>query len=85
MPYRFRNLPCSIQPESERWCIVGWYRDGTGGGVLEWCYDELDARRLLRQIQQDPTYVDCRVVAPDQMGQVYQETRAFFLNGPTPR
>jgi hypothetical protein len=74
--YQVRGLPCNIRPDHELWSIVGWYRDGTGGGILEWCYDELDARRLLQEIRRDPAYVNCRVVGPENMRSVYEDLAA---------
>lgn len=52
--YKFRNLPCSITPT--RGSNL-WYVSGTsthhGSGVLEWCYDEEDAKERLSLMSQD--------------------------------
>lgn len=48
-----RNLPCNIVPNDRLWCLCGetWGEDGrTGGGVLEWCYNEEDARNELTRL-----------------------------------
>lgn len=58
--YKPRNYPCTCVPDSELWCLVAWLRDGTGGGVVDWCTDELDARRRLVLIRQDSRYYDAR-------------------------
>ena len=63
--YQLRNLPCNIRPDAELWCIVGGMTDpfgnGSGGGILEWCYDRQDAETLMAQMQLDPRYNSLRV------------------------
>jgi len=56
--YHFRNLPCNILPDDKLWCVNGRHRTENiyGGGVLEWCYDEADAKCLLEQMLKDPTF-----------------------------
>ena len=51
--YKFRGLPCNIVPEASLWCVSG-HCAGFGSGVLEWCYDEKDARFLLSRMKLDP-------------------------------
>lgn len=51
--YHYRNLPCSIQPDSMLWCVSGHDEANNSSGVLEWCYDELDAHRTLRDMRAD--------------------------------
>ena len=41
-----RGLPCTITENP--WYVSGMLPDGSGGGVLEWCYDEEDACAMLR-------------------------------------
>ncbi len=55
VPYKYRNLPASIQTDDKLWCVVGRFvsERGDGGGVLEWCYDEQDASAVLDQMTQD--------------------------------
>lgn len=48
--YKYRNLPCNIQPDEKLWCIVGQDNFG-GGGVLEWCYDREDAEERLQEMK----------------------------------
>lgn len=43
MPYRFRNLPCTIRPDHLLWCVSGIHNEDGTAGILEWCYDESDA------------------------------------------
>jgi hypothetical protein len=52
--YRFRGLPCSIQPDDKLWCVSGHH--GSGGGVLEWCYDEEDAKSMLKYMRGFPEF-----------------------------
>ena len=58
--YRYRSLPCNIQPDEKLWCIVGG--DGEGGGVLEWCYDREDAETRLKMMEADPRFSMLRAV-----------------------
>lgn len=58
--YTPRNYPCTCVPDDELWCLVAWLRDGTGGGVVDWCTDELDAHRRLAMIRRDPRYYNAR-------------------------
>lgn len=51
--YVYRGLPCSIRDDSELWAVQGQDARG-GGGVLEWCYDEHDAREVLASMQRYP-------------------------------
>jgi hypothetical protein len=51
MSYRYRNLPCNIAPDDSLWCVSGHDNAHHASGVLEWCYNELDARRVLRDMQ----------------------------------
>ncbi len=59
--YKSRNYPCTCVPDEELWCLTAWLRDGSGGGVVDWCTDELDAHRRLAMIQRDPRYRDAQV------------------------
>lgn len=58
--YVFRNLPCNIQPDEALWCVRGRLNDPTeplhGGGVLEWCYNEGDAKERLAMMERDPRF-----------------------------
>jgi len=59
--YVFRNLGCNIAPENKLWCVTGCNNRPDGGvGVLEWCYDEKDANKLLSRMQLDPTLTDLK-------------------------
>lgn len=53
MTYKYRGLPCSIQPDGKLWCVSGADRVGNGAGILEWCYDKKDAKRLMKAMQKD--------------------------------
>lgn len=52
--YRYRGLPCSIAKDEGLWCINGGDRINGGCGVLEWCYDEDDARHRLEKMREHP-------------------------------
>lgn len=49
--YRERGLSCEGRP----WYVAGYHGTG-GGGILEWCDSEADARNVLDQMRQDPRY-----------------------------
>jgi hypothetical protein len=51
--YRYRGLPCSIADDDQLWLVGGHDKRG-GSGVLEWCYDEDDAREVLASMQRFP-------------------------------
>jgi hypothetical protein len=44
--YTYRNLPCTIVLDDQLWHVCGRDIVDGGGGVLEWCYDEADARAV---------------------------------------
>lgn len=50
--YNYRNLPCTCAPEDKVWCVSGFTHDGSG--VLEWCYDEHDAKFVLSIMKEFP-------------------------------
>jgi hypothetical protein len=52
--YQFRGLPSSIKPDHELWCVSGHH--GIGGGVLEWCFDEEDAKYMLAYMRRFPEF-----------------------------
>lgn len=52
--YEYRSLPCSIAPDEELWCVSGADKLDNSGGILEWCYDEEDAKEVLRKMSQYP-------------------------------
>lgn len=52
--YECRGLPCSIAPDGELWCVSGADKLDNSGGVLEWCYDEEDAKEILQKMNQYP-------------------------------
>jgi hypothetical protein len=45
--YRYRNLPCSIRPDNQLWCVSGYDTKSGASGILEWCYDEIDANFVM--------------------------------------
>lgn len=51
--YVYRGLPCSIAPDETLWCVSGSDIRG-GSGVLEWCYDEQDAKAVLADMSRFP-------------------------------
>jgi hypothetical protein len=59
--YQYRNLPCNVSDPC--WFVQGDFRDpsGHGGGVLEWCYDEQDARERLTIMQTYPEFSNLTV------------------------
>jgi len=50
-----RNQACNICPDP--WYIAGaqYSNGGWGGGILEWCYTEDDAREELARLKTDNT------------------------------
>ena len=64
-----RNLPCYDAFGNDMpWSVCGnmVYRlpDGdvvTGGGVLEWCYDEQDAMDLMEMMKKDPDFFNLSI------------------------
>lgn len=53
--YKYRGLPISIAPNDKLWYVGGQDLLGGGGGVLEWCYDEADARDVLAEMNRFPS------------------------------
>ncbi len=51
--YLYRGLGCDIAEDGQLWCVSGSDKRG-GSGVLEWCFDESDARWVLEQMQRYP-------------------------------
>lgn len=52
--YQYRSLPCNITTSKKLWCVCGAIlKNGkiTGGGVLEWCYDQADAEAILKEMK----------------------------------
>jgi hypothetical protein len=62
-PYSFRNLACWHEGVEIEWSICGQLLtiDGYGGGVLEWCHCEEDAKWLLSRMLKDPTIINPKV------------------------
>lgn len=62
--YKYRNMGCDIAPDEELWCVTGSDTGpGRGTGVLEWCYDEKDAKEILAVMQLDPRFEGLSAVA----------------------
>lgn len=61
--YRFRNLPCRDPRtgKSYHWCVIGEYSDGSGGGILEWCYSQKDANDIASDMGKDSRFTNLRV------------------------
>lgn len=55
MSYKYRGLPCNIQPDDLLWCVSGVDAEG-GSGVLEWCYSKEDAEDRLQIMAQHPRF-----------------------------
>lgn len=62
--YRYRSLPCNIQPRDKIWCVTGYDRVLNGGGVLEWCYDRDDALRIKMAMQHSGEFLDLLIEGP---------------------
>lgn len=60
--YTFRGLPCNIQPDDKLWCVCGGMKGG-GGGVLEWCYDEEDAKDILKEMRKYSYFIGLHACA----------------------
>lgn len=52
--YRYRGLPCSIVPDEALWSVSGCDQRQKGAGVLEWCFDEADAKAVLAEMNRFP-------------------------------
>lgn len=50
--YVYRGLGCDIASDDRLWAVNGHDLIHGGSGVLEWCYDEEDARRVLQTMQE---------------------------------
>lgn len=55
--YAYRNLPCSVVDDDKLWCVSGGLKDGSGGGVLEWCVDEEDAQDRLALMEASGDFI----------------------------
>lgn len=73
--YQYRNLGCNIAADDELWCVSGSDKRG-GNGVLEWCFDESDARYVLEQMQRYPERFSGLTAASWQ--QVQSESRPLL-------
>ena len=54
MKYKFRGLPCNITTVDKLWYVAGSF--GSGGGILEWCYNEDDAKSVMKEMEKDPRF-----------------------------
>ena len=52
--YRYRGLPCSIEPDDKLWMVSGRDQLNGGGGVLEWCFDQTDAEERMALMARFP-------------------------------
>lgn len=52
--YRYRGLPCSIAPDNGLWTVSGEDVRTRTSGVLEWCFNEDDARHVLDAMSRFP-------------------------------
>lgn len=62
--YNLRGLPVT----AGNWYVAGTFKDEyeveeklTGGGVLEWCVDENDAKMMLKQMQDSGEFVSLNI------------------------
>lgn len=51
--YTYRGHPCSIASDESLWLVSGHDMRGSSG-VLEWCYDEADARAIFASLSRFP-------------------------------
>lgn len=51
--YKYRGLPCNIQPDDKLWCVSGSDTWTGASGVLEWCYNEGDANSVKEEMSKD--------------------------------
>lgn len=51
--YKYRNLPCNIQPDDKLWCVSGADLTTGASGVLEWCYNQGDADSVMEEMKED--------------------------------
>jgi sugar (pentulose or hexulose) kinase len=57
--YNYRGYPCNVLPDEEMWYVAGM--DGNGGGILEWCTSEQDAKDRMRIMKTFPQFANLRV------------------------
>jgi hypothetical protein len=64
--YKYRNYPCSITRNP--WYVSGSskVKDGdgymdNGSGILEWCWDEDDAKRVFKTMSQYPQFSNLKI------------------------
>lgn len=59
-PYNYRSLKSNIAPKEKIWCVSGVdnHPVSGGAGVLEWCLDEDDAKRMLAIMKGYPQFKD---------------------------
>lgn len=60
--HKVLDQPMTISPEG--WCVEGRYATGGGGGVLEWCENEEQAKKRVE------FFKDCDLLAHVQVGKV---------------
>lgn len=58
---RVLSRPFSIVPTAELWCVHGTEKFTDAGGVICWCYDEVDAADCLRGIEETGLWENCGV------------------------
>lgn len=49
--YTYRGLPSNIVPDEKLWCVSGIDALNKSAGILEWCYNETDAKQLIKDMR----------------------------------
>lgn len=49
--YTYRGLPSNIVPSDKLWYVSGIDALNKASGILEWCYDETDAKQLIKAMR----------------------------------
>jgi hypothetical protein len=57
--YRYRNLSI-VDVGSQAWAVIGFDKISNGSGVLEWCYNEKDARETFDLMRQSGEFLNLK-------------------------
>lgn len=56
--YRYRNFPCTITSDEKLWCVSGRDIIDNSAGILEWCFDAMDAKEVFLLMQASGDFKD---------------------------
>ena len=67
--YKYRNNPCDIAEHP--WCVQGEDKITSSAGVLEWCWDENDAKQMMEKMLQTDEFADLSIYKWQEPGYKY--------------